>query len=70
MTERQEQDRAEVLNSPYVRILLAARNGRGIRLSAEECWSLSLDDAIETRAGDLLESIGLMFFDGNLEKMR
>ncbi len=36
--------------TPYQRIMLAADSGRGVRLTAKECISLSLDDAIMTRA--------------------
>jgi len=35
---------------PYLRILIAAEQGKGIRLSAQEVINLSLDDAIETAA--------------------
>lgn len=36
--------------TPYRRIMEAAKAGRGIRLTAEEVWELSRDDAIERRA--------------------
>jgi hypothetical protein len=36
--------------SPYQRIMRAATKGRGVRLSADEVWTLSMDGAIETRA--------------------
>lgn len=36
--------------SVYQRILSAAKRGDGVRLSADEVFELSRDDAIETRA--------------------
>ena len=37
--------------SPYQRIVKAAKAGRGIRLSADECFDLGeMDDAIYSRA--------------------
>ena len=38
------------LRSPWERILLASETGTGCRLSAEDCYQLSFDDAIMTRA--------------------
>lgn len=36
--------------SPWQKITRAAKRGRGIRLSADEVWRLSMDDAISTVA--------------------
>jgi hypothetical protein len=37
--------------TPYQRIVRAAKAGRGVRLSADECFDLGeMDDAIFTRA--------------------
>jgi len=36
--------------TPWQRIIEAAKDGRGIRLSWEECCRLHMDGAIETRA--------------------
>lgn len=36
--------------SPYVRIVEAAKRGKGVVLSADEVANLSLDSAIENRA--------------------
>lgn len=38
--------------SLYQRIVRAAELGRGVRFSADECFALSLDDAIATRAAN------------------
>lgn len=38
---------------PYNRILRAARSGKGVRLTADDCHELSMDDAIGTRAQNL-----------------
>jgi hypothetical protein len=38
----------------YVAIMHAAANGRGLHLTADEVWGLSFDDAIATRAGNML----------------
>lgn len=40
---------------PYNRILLAAKNGTGVHLDAQEVRALAADGAIETRAGLILE---------------
>lgn len=45
--------------SAYQRIIRAAAEGRGIRLTASECWSLSHDDAIETVAFADFEAQGV-----------
>lgn len=42
--------------SPYERIMIAAANGRGLRLSPEEVYDLACDDAIETVAVGCLSS--------------
>jgi hypothetical protein len=36
--------------TPWQRIIRAAKEGKGIRLSADEVYMLSQDDAIEQRA--------------------
>ena len=36
--------------TPYQRIMRAAQAGRGVRLSAEDCWAMSRDDAISALA--------------------
>jgi hypothetical protein len=36
--------------TPWQRIMIAANKGVGLRLSAEDVWELSLDDAIATKA--------------------
>mgnify|MGYP000296510414 CR=1 FL=1 len=36
--------------TPYQRIMREAQRGRGVRLSADDVWALSFDDAISTRA--------------------
>lgn len=38
----------------YMAIMHAAANGRGLCLSFDEVWDLSIDDAIEARAGNAL----------------
>jgi hypothetical protein len=35
---------------PCVRIMQAAKRGKGVVLSASEVWDMHLDDAISTRA--------------------
>jgi hypothetical protein len=35
---------------PYVRIVIAKHEGKGVRLSAEEVWMLAADDAIQMAA--------------------
>lgn len=36
--------------TPWQRIMRASERGTGLRLSAEDVWRLSMDDAIHTRA--------------------
>ena len=45
------------MKTVHQRIMEASRKGRGVRLSANEVFALSKDDAIETRAhrDDVLE---------------
>lgn len=43
---RREEKAKEPRRSPYVRIVEAAKNGRGVRLSHDECCELAADDAI------------------------
>lgn len=45
--------------SPWVRLCLAAYDGRGLHLTAEEVARLSADDALMTRAAYELEAFGL-----------
>lgn len=40
----------------YIAIMVAAANGRGINLTVDEVRDLSMDDAIETRAANGLDS--------------
>jgi hypothetical protein len=35
---------------PYNRIVAAAKAGRGVRLTPDECWLLMHDDAVSTTA--------------------
>jgi hypothetical protein len=39
----------------YIAIMVAAAKGHGVRLTYDECFSLSLDDAINTRAHNGLD---------------
>lgn len=39
----------------YIAIMRAAARGQGLRLTADECADLSIDDAIATRAGNALD---------------
>ncbi|QSY98553.1 hypothetical protein J2J97_32120 (plasmid) [Rhizobium bangladeshense] len=48
----------------YMAIMHAAANGRGLHLTADEVFALSMDSAIETRAGNALnedEHAGLTY---------
>lgn len=38
----------------YMAIMHAAANGRGLHINPDEAWSLALDDAIATRAANVL----------------
>lgn len=40
----------------YIAIMVAAAKGNGLRLSADECFALSNDDAIATRASNALDA--------------
>ncbi len=44
--------------SPWARILLAAHEGRGCRLTADEVWTLSMDSAIEAKAYNDITGLG------------
>lgn len=44
--------RPRVKKTPYQRIVAAAEKGVGVRLSAEECWTLRWDGAIEQVASN------------------
>lgn len=46
---------------PYNRILLAAKNGMGVHLDAQEVRALAIDCAIETRAAVIEENQKLWF---------
>lgn len=58
---------SEKLN-PYIRIMRAAKAGRGVRLSAREVHFLSFDSAIETAAANT--SSGLPTVGGGFEVTR
>jgi hypothetical protein len=36
--------------TPWQRIMAASKKNVGVRLSADEVWALSFDDAIQTKA--------------------
>ena len=55
MSGRQKRWNWRNLRSPWERIIYAAEQGTGCRLSHDDCYHLSMDDAIATRA-DLDES--------------
>lgn len=38
--------------TPWQKIMRASKRGTGLRLSADEVWNLSRDNAIETLAGN------------------
>ena len=38
------------MTTPWQKIVRAAKAGRGLRLTSEECFKLFMDDAIETKA--------------------
>ena len=40
------------MKSAYQKIMIAAKNSKGVRLSAHECFLLSMDDAISTAAAN------------------
>lgn len=40
--------------NPYIRIIEAAKRGVGVRLTAEEVFYLSQDEAIQTAASNIL----------------
>lgn len=44
---------------PYARIITAARLGRGVRLTADEAFALSHDDAIQMVAVQEFDDAGL-----------
>lgn len=61
----------------YIAIMVAAAKGRGVRLTADECFALALDDAIATRAHNGLDesdwanplaSVGWESIDPNKER--
>lgn len=45
--------------SPWVRLYLAAYDGRGLHLTPEEVARLSCDDALMTKAVNELETMGM-----------
>lgn len=51
--------RAEVLKNIYVRLAIAGRTGKGLRLSVEDCYDLGGDDPIITAALVVAEGAGL-----------
>jgi hypothetical protein len=60
--------KAELMRDPYVRILLASGAGRAVRLSPDEVRVMSLDDAIETRAYNVIKAFGFRYEGGRLVK--
>ena len=38
------------MKSPYQKIVMAAKAGRGVRLSAKECFEMAMDTAIRDLA--------------------
>jgi hypothetical protein len=48
MTDPYEMTAEEMKRSPWARIIKASRDGKGLRLSAEDCSRLGRDDAIDT----------------------
>lgn len=50
--------RSEVKKNVYVRLAIAARTGKGIRLSVEDCRDLGEDDPIITAAYVAVEEAG------------
>lgn len=56
--------RNEVMKNLYVRLVVAGRTGKGIRLSAEDCEALAGDDPIVTAAQVVAEDAG---FDINTQ---
>lgn len=48
----------------YRAIMIAAANGRGLHLTADECFALTLDDAITTRAANTISEDEWSRFDG------
>lgn len=48
----------EVKKNVYVRLAVAARTGKGIRLSVEDCRDLGEDDPIVTGAYVVVEEAG------------
>jgi len=47
----------------YRAIMIAAANGRGLHLTADECFKLSFDDAISTCANNSLSDAEFDYFD-------
>jgi hypothetical protein len=52
--------KAELARDKYVRIMLARNAGKGVHLTAEEVFELSLDDAIYSAADAHLDPHGYM----------
>lgn len=50
--------RSEVLKNIYVRLAIAARTGKGIKLSVDDCRDLGEDDPIITAAYVAAEAAG------------
>lgn len=53
--------RAEVLTDVHLRISIAPRTGKGIRLSAKDCWGLDGDSPITVTAELVAENAGFKF---------
>jgi hypothetical protein len=47
----------------YRAIMIAAANGRGLHLTADEVWELRMDDAIATRANNTISEAEFAYFD-------
>ena len=52
----------------YRAIMIAAANGRGLHLTAAECFDLSLDDPIATRAANSISEQDWFRFDANKDQ--
>lgn len=52
---------------PYVAIMVASARGVGLHLTPEECDSLSLDDAIATRAANSLDEDDFRRIEGEFD---
>lgn len=62
MTTRQPRD-------IYRAIMIAAANGRGLRLSADEVFNLSMDGAIGTRAANTISDAEFSYYEHHGEHL-